>query len=118
MSSGERFSQSIRSISSDCAPEYNIEEKDGFGFEDLNTGGGAEDPESEELGRAEGLRARDGGGGGGGALCAGEIPSSANLLFAMGVLEYLSRVSWNFVTLAFLTCDALSLMDATLWCKR
>jgi len=64
--------------------------------------------------RAAEPKFREGGGGGGGGLKAGDIPSSTNLVFAMGALEYLSRVSWNLVTLAFLTCEALSLMDATL----
>lgn len=112
MSSDDRFAQSIRSISSEYASDSELEEKDGFGFEDLNIGGGAEESDAE-VDRNEELIPREGGAGGGGGLCAGEIPSSANLLFAMGVLEYLSRVSWNFVTLAVLTCDALSLIDAT-----
>ncbi len=63
--------------------------------------------------RAAEPKFREGGGGGGGGLKAGDIPSSTNLVFAMGALEYLSRVSWNLVTLALLTCEALSLMDAT-----
>ena len=43
-----------------------------------------------------------GGGGGGGALPLIASPSSVNFVFAAGVLEYLSRVFWNLLTLASL----------------